>query len=238
MTRTDPAPATWAPTWRSRTAFWWILLSALAVVVLAPLPYALNSLAGLAAGGQEVPANYVDRPAAVVAAFYLLLPAFTSIRFLVPVFALLSLPAAAALVHLVLGVRPSRRAAVTAGVAVGVLGHVGFGVVKADRFLEQSAEVRQGDLDRAAALEPLVDGRPCLLASPVPHMAGYQLRCSVVMTVAPGPTAPSKVVAAIRDGSVVVALLDSPPAAGTFLASWRPLIVPDLPGSTTVYVPD
>jgi uncharacterized membrane protein len=72
MTLTGPAPApTWTPTWRTRTAFWWVLLSALAIAVLAPLPYALNSLTELTAGGQEVPANYVDRPAAVQLAFYL-----------------------------------------------------------------------------------------------------------------------------------------------------------------------
>jgi uncharacterized membrane protein len=71
MTLTDRAATTWAPTWRTRTAFWWIALSALAIVVLAPLPYALHSLAELAGTGQQVPANYVDRPAVVRTAFYL-----------------------------------------------------------------------------------------------------------------------------------------------------------------------
>jgi uncharacterized membrane protein len=71
MALTEPGTTTWAPTWRTRTAFWWILLSALAVVVFAPLPYALNSLADLARNGQEVPANYVDRPPVLLAAFYL-----------------------------------------------------------------------------------------------------------------------------------------------------------------------
>jgi uncharacterized membrane protein len=68
---TPPAATTWTPTWRTRTGFWWILLSALAIAVFAPLPYALSSLADLAGGGQPVPANYLDRPAVVQFAFYL-----------------------------------------------------------------------------------------------------------------------------------------------------------------------
>jgi uncharacterized membrane protein len=71
MTLTRPAPMTPAATWRTRSAFWWILLSALAIAVFAPLPYALKSLAELTDSGQELAANYVDRPTVVQAAFYL-----------------------------------------------------------------------------------------------------------------------------------------------------------------------
>ncbi len=72
MTLTEAAPTTtWTPTWRTRTAFWWILLSALAIAVFAPLPYALNSLTDLTGAGQDLAANYVDRSAAVQLAFYL-----------------------------------------------------------------------------------------------------------------------------------------------------------------------
>ena len=74
MTLTGPRTTTlpdWAPTWRTRTAFWWILLSALAIAVFAPLRYALNPLTDLTANGQDLAANYVDRSAAVQLAFYL-----------------------------------------------------------------------------------------------------------------------------------------------------------------------
>jgi uncharacterized membrane protein len=73
MTLTGPAPTTetWTPTWRSRSAFWWFLLTALAVVAFAPLQYALHSLTELSGGDQPVAANYVDRPAVVQLAFYL-----------------------------------------------------------------------------------------------------------------------------------------------------------------------
>jgi uncharacterized membrane protein len=65
-----PAP-TWTPTWRTRTGFWWILLSALAIAVFAPLPYLLNSLTDLSGDGPAVAANYADRPTVVQLAFYL-----------------------------------------------------------------------------------------------------------------------------------------------------------------------
>ena len=73
MTVTDAGTTatTWTPTWRTRGAFWWILLSALAIAVFAPLPYALNSLADLAGNDQNVAANYVDRSLVVRSAFYL-----------------------------------------------------------------------------------------------------------------------------------------------------------------------
>ena len=71
MTLTEPAPTTWAPTWRTRSAFWWIVLSAMAVAVYAPLPYALNSLVDLTGNGEPLAANYVDRSAGVRLAFYL-----------------------------------------------------------------------------------------------------------------------------------------------------------------------
>jgi uncharacterized membrane protein len=73
MTLIEPRTTTpvWTPTWRTRSAFWWILLSALAIAVFAPLPYALNSLTDLTANGQDLAANYVDRSTAVRLAFYL-----------------------------------------------------------------------------------------------------------------------------------------------------------------------
>ncbi|MGY1644134.1 DUF2306 domain-containing protein [Geodermatophilus sp. SYSU D00703] len=72
MTLTRPAATgTWTPTWRTRTAFWWVLLSALAVAVLAPLPYATTSLAELTAGDATLAANYVDRSAPIRLAFAL-----------------------------------------------------------------------------------------------------------------------------------------------------------------------
>jgi uncharacterized membrane protein len=73
MALTEPrtTATTWTPTWRTRGAFWWILLSAMAIAVFAPLPYALSSLADLAGNDQDLAANYVDRSVVVRSAFYL-----------------------------------------------------------------------------------------------------------------------------------------------------------------------
>lgn len=72
MTLAEPATTTpYASTWRTRSAFWWILLSALAIAVYAPLPYALNSLADLSGSGEPLAANYVERSAMIRSAFYL-----------------------------------------------------------------------------------------------------------------------------------------------------------------------
>ncbi len=72
MTLTEPATtASHASTWRTRSAFWWMLLSALAIAVFAPLPYALNSLADLSSDGAPLAANYVERSAVIRFFFYL-----------------------------------------------------------------------------------------------------------------------------------------------------------------------
>ncbi|WP_222263271.1 DUF2306 domain-containing protein [Modestobacter marinus] len=71
MTLTETATTTWHSTWRTRTAFWWMALSALAIAVFAPLPYAVNSLADLAAQEQPLATNYAGRSSAVQLAFYL-----------------------------------------------------------------------------------------------------------------------------------------------------------------------
>jgi uncharacterized membrane protein len=137
MTLTDPGTTSWAPTWRTRAAFWWILLTALAVVVLAPLPYAFHSLADLAAGGQEVPANYVDRPDVVRTAFYLHV-AFGGLALLLSPFQFAARPRARApRVHRAVG-RVAVASIAVAGVAgvvlaphslAGPVGTAGFGVL-------------------------------------------------------------------------------------------------------------
>jgi uncharacterized membrane protein len=71
MTLTQPTTTIPAPTWRTRSAFWWFLLSAVAIAVFAPLPYALSSLADLTSDGNTLAANYADRPDGVQLAFYL-----------------------------------------------------------------------------------------------------------------------------------------------------------------------
>jgi uncharacterized membrane protein len=139
MTLTEPGTTTttWVPTWRTRGAFWWILLSALAIAGFAPLPYALNSLADLAGNGQQLAANYVDGSVVVRTAFYLHI-GFGGLALLLSPFQFATrLRARAAHVHRAVGriVLGSIAIAGTAGLVLaphslaGPVGTVGFGLL-------------------------------------------------------------------------------------------------------------
>src|SRR5829696_5659379 len=72
MTLTQPSLSSGYATWRTRTAFWWLTLSAVAIVVLALLPHITSSLQELTHDDSHaIAANYVDRPVALQVAFYL-----------------------------------------------------------------------------------------------------------------------------------------------------------------------
>jgi uncharacterized membrane protein len=75
MTLTASRPAARPGTWGTHAAYWWICLSALAIAVLAVLPYlaaALDDLARDGSGiGTQVAAATADRPPAFRLAFYL-----------------------------------------------------------------------------------------------------------------------------------------------------------------------
>jgi uncharacterized membrane protein len=119
MTLTEPPRTTtppWTPNWRTRSAFWWLLLSAVAIAVFAPLPYAFASLAELTANDVPLAANYVDRPPLVQAAFYVHI-AFGGLALLLSPFQFMTrLRARAPRVHRVVG-----------RIAVGSIGLAGLG---------------------------------------------------------------------------------------------------------------
>ena len=72
MTLTQLPTSSGHATWRPRAAFWWISLSAVAIVVLALLPHITSSLQELTDDDPHaIAANYVDRPVALQVAFYL-----------------------------------------------------------------------------------------------------------------------------------------------------------------------
>jgi len=54
---------------RARVGYWWFALTAAAIAVFAPLPYLTESLRGLSGDEGGIAANYVDRRAAIQAAF-------------------------------------------------------------------------------------------------------------------------------------------------------------------------
>ncbi|WP_406446015.1 hypothetical protein OHB00_28335 [Streptomyces sp. NBC_00631] len=96
---------------------------------------------------------------------YLFLIGYAAPRFLLPAYALLALPVAHGLVHLVTA--PARRAGrilVTGLVAVGLAGHLAVQYVVLDHTVHSSAASRADWARTAAALHALGVRQPCLLS--------------------------------------------------------------------------
>jgi len=180
----------------------------------------------------------VGLPALLLAGFYLLLPRFTTLRFLLPVFALLSLPVALALIHLVLMRSGGWRKAAAGVAAVALTAHVGLMLVKAERQLDQSGRVRASQIEIADAVRPLVEGRPCLLVAPrnETQAIAFHLGCDA-QTAGMSKRPPTRVSRAQADGQVIVAVLRSPPRPGSYMASWRTVPVRGLPSRFRAYMP-
>lgn len=173
-------------------------------------------------------------PAALLAAFYLLLPAFTTLRFLLPVFALLALPVATALIYLPTASDGARRRVATVLVAAVLFAHIAVMLPKAERVLDVIGKGRAEHMRTADALRPIVSGRPCLLMG-VGRATSFYLGCSW-QAGRPTHRRPPRVAEAQRHGWIVVAVLRKPPPAGSYLASWRPVDVRGLPRGSEAYV--
>jgi hypothetical protein len=178
----------------------------------------------------------VGLPAGLLAGFYLLLPSFTALRFLLPAFALIFLPIASLLVASlsVRGVWP--RVISVALAAALLIGHLGLMVPQAKRELESDAPGRKRQLLIAAALRSHIQGRPCLVVGIEAQATAYYLGCRVQgaqQTRRP----PQRVIEAQEQGQVVVAVLRDPPLRGSYIASWQKLSVKGLPRGVKAYVP-
>ncbi|GAA1429968.1 hypothetical protein GCM10009616_13330 [Microlunatus lacustris] len=173
--------------------------------------------------------------AVLVGGFYLLLPAFTSLRFLLPALALASIPLALTLVSAVLAARGRARPVVAAVVGLALLGHLGLMLPTAHHRLTTLGEGRAQQLRAAAALRPLVQGRPCLVVGTEKQVTAYYLRCRVVGA-HPTGRPPSRVRDAEREGRVMVAVLSGRPPEG-YLSAWERYEVEGMPARWRVYVP-
>ena len=175
--------------------------------------------------------------AVLIAGFYLLLPAFTALRFLLPALALAAIPVALALVSAVTAARGHGRRAAATLVGVALLGHLGLMLPTAHFRFQTLGEGRSQQLRTAAALRPLIGDRPCLVVGTEKQVTAYYLRCRVAGAY---PTArpPARVREAQRTGRVMVAVLgkDGPPA-DSYLSSWKRQHLPGIPEQWDVYVP-
>jgi hypothetical protein len=171
-------------------------------------------------------------PAGVLAVFYLLLPGFTALRFLLPVFALVSLPVAFALVH---AMRRWRRT--TAVIIVAALvGHVAPMLFLAERQMNAIWRSRSAQVQAAAALQPLINKRPCLVIANPPSPLAFYLGCDAQKS-GTSKRQPRRVTQARAEGVFVLALLSAPPPPGSYMATWQQVPVPGLAPPVKVYIP-
>lgn len=155
--------------WRHRTsAIWWLatpLLAAAGVLLAARARRQATALLPAVCG-------------ASVAVPYLLLIDYAAPRFLLPAYALLSLPVADALATAARSVRPRRRPAATALVAALVVTQLVSQHFILDRAVRTAAD-GTGDYARIAAdLSGYGVRPPCLITGRLATPVGYQARCA------------------------------------------------------------
>ncbi|HZA72670.1 MAG TPA: hypothetical protein VE476_07125 [Propionibacteriaceae bacterium] len=178
----------------------------------------------------------VGLPAVLSTGFYLLLPSFTSLRFLLPAFALIFLPVAALLVASLAVGRWWARGISVALAAAMLLGHLTLMLPQASEEFERDAPVRKRQILVTAALRSHIQGRACLVVGVEAQATAYYLGCRV-QGARPFKRPPRRVVDAQKRGHVVVAVLRDPPADGSYLASWRELPIKGLPRRLEAYAP-
>ena len=171
-------------------------------------------------------------PAGMFAAFYLLLPRFTTLRFLLPVFALLSLPVAFAFVHAM--TRWRKTAAVI--IVAALVGHVAPMLFLAERQMDAIWRWRSAQVRAGAALQPLVNQRRCLVIANSSGPLAFYLGCDA-QTSGTSKHQPRRVTQARAEGVFVLALLSAPPPPGSYMSSWQQVPVPGLARRFQVYIP-
>lgn len=217
---TDAGPMPWLLTG------WLLVLVGLALIGVAAAAW-LRRLPEVAAAAV---------PAALVAGFYLLMPSFTTLRFLLPAFALASLPVAVALVSVLTAARGPGRVVAASLVGLALLGHLGLMLPQAHAMLQTQGEARARPIRTAEALRPRIQGRPCLVVGVEEQATAYYLGCRVQVA-HPTTRPPARVREAQRAGGQLVAVLRSRPAKDSYLASWPEIQVAGLPSRWRAYAP-
>jgi hypothetical protein len=174
--------------------------------------------------------------AVLIAGFYLLLPAFTALRFLLPALGLASIPIALALVSAATGPPERWRRLTTSLVGLALLAHLGLMLPTAYHRLQTLDEARDRQIQAAEVLRPVIAGRPCLVVGTEKQVTAYYLHCRVVGA-RPTKRPPARVREAQQAGHVMVAILSGGPPENSYLSSWQRYEVAGMPGRWRVYVP-
>ncbi|MEU6576656.1 hypothetical protein [Streptomyces sp. NPDC046805] len=145
---------------------WWLVLPVLAAVGLV-----------LAVRAGRTTATLLPLACGLTAAFpYLFMIGYAAPRFLLPAYALLALPVADALVHLVTGAGRAWRPVAVTLVALGLAAHAAVQLAVLDRTVGRTTAAHRGWARTAAELHRLGVRPPCLLtgheAIPIAFYAG------------------------------------------------------------------
>jgi hypothetical protein len=170
--------------------------------------------------------------AAVVGFPYLFMIGYAAPRFLLPVYILLAIPAADALIHLVTAPGGGRRPVAATLVALGLVGHLGVQFAVLHHTVHGTTVSHEDWADTATQLHRLGVKPPCMLTGYEDVPIAFYAGCSSVDTV--GHNANTTVDAMVRAGQripvgVLIKPGDKPPA---YARTWEAHLV----GRLMVYV--
>ncbi|MFF0160809.1 hypothetical protein ACFYRY_25230 [Streptomyces sp. NPDC005263] len=154
---------------------WWFVLPLLAVVGL------VIAVRARRAGPTLVPLAC----AATAAVPYLFMIGYAAPRFLLPAYALLAIPVADALLHLVTGPNGRWRPVAAAVVALGLAGHLAVQYTVLERTVDRTAADRRVWARTADELHRLGIRPPCLLTGHEALPVAYYTGCSSAATSGP-----------------------------------------------------
>ncbi|GAA2442468.1 hypothetical protein [Streptomyces glaucus] len=153
-------------------ALWWFVLPVLAALGLA-----------VAVRARRAARTLVPLACAVTAALpYLFMIGYAAPRFLLPAYALLALPVADALWHLVTGPGGRWRPVAAALVALGLLGHLAVQFAVLERTVDRNTDSRRDWARTADGLHRLGVRPPCLITGHEAIPIGFYTGCSSANT--------------------------------------------------------
>ncbi|WP_239015680.1 hypothetical protein [Streptomyces sp. CdTB01] len=190
---------------------WWFalpVLAAVAVVVAVRARRTTNTLLPLAC-------------AATAAVPYLFLIGYAAPRFLLPVYALLAIPVAAALAFLVTAPRGRWRPVAVSLVAVGLAGHLAVQYVVLERLVERTTATHQGWRRTVEQLHRLGVRPPCMLIGRNTIPIGFEAGCASMSTDGPNANITEAGITRAAQRMPVAFLTTATARAPSYARAWR-----------------
>ncbi|MFF1279859.1 hypothetical protein [Streptomyces sp. NPDC058299] len=207
--RTLCRPCTGGPPHPALTV-WWFVLPLLAALGLA-----------VAVRARRTAATALPLACAATAAFpYLFLIGYAAPRFLLPAYALLAVPVADALVHLMTAPRPSRRPVVVTLVCAGLAAHLAVQLAVLVHTAGNTAAAHRAWSRTAAELHRRGVRPPCLVTGEEALPVAYQAGCSSAATTGPNANATGDGIARTARRTPVATLVPAGASPPGYARAW------------------